>query len=145
MFVQFTNYAANQKEYILFAGGSGITPMLSIIKSVLKAEPQSTIQLFYGNENDLSIIFKQQLATLEQQAAGKLKVHHILNQADASYDAVYKGIMTTEKVATLMNNFVKVTSNTEIFICGPTPMMQNVEQTLQTMNVPKLQVHLEYF
>ena len=137
--------ASNKKEYILFAGGSGITPMLSIIKSVLKAEPQSTIQLFYGNENEASIIFKQQLASLEQQAAGKLKVHHILNQADASYNAIYKGIMTTDKVAALMNDFVKVNSNSEIFICGPTPMMQNVEQTLQNLNVPKAQVHLEYF
>jgi ring-1,2-phenylacetyl-CoA epoxidase subunit PaaE len=137
--------ASNKKEYILFAGGSGITPMLSIIKTVLKAEPQSNVQLFYGNENDASIIFKQQLANLEQQAEGKLKVHHILNQADAACEAIYKGIMTTDKVAALMNAFVKVTDNTEIFICGPTPMMQNVEQTLQTINVPKAQVHLEYF
>jgi len=137
--------AANKKEYILFAGGSGITPMLSIIKSVLKAEPLSTIQLFYGNENEASIIFKQQLASLEQEAAGKLKVHHILNQAESAHDPIYKGIMTTEKVAALMSNFVKVNSNTEIFICGPTPMMQNVEQTLQNLNVPKVQVHLEYF
>jgi ring-1,2-phenylacetyl-CoA epoxidase subunit PaaE len=137
--------AANKKEYILFAGGSGITPMLSIIKSVLKAEPQSSIQLFYGNENDTSIIFKHQLALLEQNGGGKLKVHHIINQADAGSSAIYKGIMTTDKVAALMNTFVKVTSNTEIFICGPTPMMQNVEQTLQNLNVPKAQVHLEYF
>lgn len=137
--------ASNTKEYILFAGGSGITPMLSIIKSVLKAEPNSSIQLFYGNENDASIIFKQQLAHLEQHAEGKLKVHHILNQADSAYPETYRGIMTTERVAALMNSYVKVNSNTEIFICGPTPMMQNVEQTLQTLNVPKTQVHLEYF
>jgi ring-1,2-phenylacetyl-CoA epoxidase subunit PaaE len=137
--------ATNKKEYILFAGGSGITPMLSIIKSVLKAEPNSSIQLFYGNENDASIIFKQQLTLLEQNSTGKLKVHHILNQAEAAQDAIYKGIMTSEKVAALMNNFVKVNSNTEIFICGPTPMMQNVEQTLQKLNVPKTHVHLEYF
>jgi len=137
--------ASNHKEYILFAGGSGITPMLSIVKSVLKAEPQSTIQLFYGNENDASIIFKQQLANLEQGAAGKLKVHHILNQADASYPAIYKGIMTIDKITALMNEFVKVNTNSEIFICGPTPMMQNVEQTLQILKVPKAQVHLEYF
>jgi ring-1,2-phenylacetyl-CoA epoxidase subunit PaaE len=137
--------ATNRKEYILFAGGSGITPMLSIIKSVLKAEPHSTVQLFYGNENDASIIFKQQLVQLEQTSGGKLKVHHILNQADDSMPAIYRGIMTTEKVALLMSEFVKVNSNTEIFICGPTPMMQNVEHTLQSLNVPKLQVHLEYF
>ncbi len=137
--------AANKKEYILFAGGSGITPMLSIIKSVLKAEPQSNIQLFYGNENEEAIIFSQQLNKLEQEANGKLKVHHILNQSQTAIPEIYKGIMTKEKVAALMNSFVKVNIDTEIFICGPTPMMQNVEQTLQTMNVPKLQVHLEYF
>lgn len=138
-------HASNKKEYILFAGGSGITPMMSIIKSVLKAEPQSNIQLFYGNENQTSVIFKQQLDILEQEAAGKLKVHHILNQAEANQIEIYKGIMTTEKVAALMHTFVKVNHNTEIFICGPTPMMQNVEQTLQSLNVPKAQVHLEYF
>jgi ferredoxin-NADP reductase len=65
----------------------------------------------HGNENEASIIFKQQLETLEQQAAGKLKVHHILNQADDALEAIYKGIMTTEKVAALMNNFVKVTNH----------------------------------
>jgi ring-1,2-phenylacetyl-CoA epoxidase subunit PaaE len=137
--------AANKKEYILFAGGSGITPMLSIIKTVLKAEPQSTLQLFYGNENDDSIIFKNQLKNIELDAGGKLKVHHILNQADSAYNALYKGIMTTDKVAELMRTFVKVTSQTEIFICGPTPMMQNVEQTLTNLQIPKTQVHLEYF
>jgi len=136
---------SNKKEYILFAGGSGITPMLSIIKSVLKAEPQSNVQLFYGNENETSIIFKQQLASLEQQAEGKLKVHHILNQADAASPAIYTGIMSIDRVKELMSTFVKVNSGTEIFICGPTPMMQNVEQTLQQLNVPKAQVHLEYF
>jgi ring-1,2-phenylacetyl-CoA epoxidase subunit PaaE len=137
--------AAHKKEYILFAGGSGITPMLSIIKSVLKAEPQSTIQLFYGNENEASIIFKEQLTNIAQSSSGKLKIHHILNQADAPVSAIYQGIMTAEKVAALMNEFVKTNTNTEFFICGPTPMMQNVEQTLQKLNVPKAQVHLEYF
>ena len=136
---------SNQKEYLLFAGGSGITPMLSIIKSVLKAEPQSKIQLFYGNENEASIIFKQQLKDIEQASQGKLKVHHILNQADSSVPAIYKGIMTSDKVEALMKDFVRVSANTEIFICGPTPMMQNVEQSLQKLNVPKTQVHLEYF
>ena len=137
--------AINQKNYVLFAGGSGITPMMSIIKTVLHKEPQSTIQLFYGNENEQAIIFKNQLAALEQQAAGKLKVHHLLNQADANYPSIYKGIMTADKVAELMKNFVQINNDTEVFICGPTPMMQNVESTLQQLNVPKTQVHLEYF
>lgn len=137
--------ASNNKEYILFAGGSGITPMLSIIKTVLKAEPNSKIQLFYGNENEASIIFKQQLNALEQESNGKLKVHHVLNQADANTPEIYKGIMTQDKVLSLLKSFVQITSNTEIFICGPTPMMQNVEQTLISLNVPKPQVHLEYF
>ena len=137
--------ASHNKEYILFAGGSGITPMLSIIKTVLKAEPNSKIQLFYGNENESSIIFMKQLNTLEQESLGKLKVHYIINQSDANTPEIYRGIMTHEKVLSLMKTFVQITSNSEIFICGPTPMMQNVEQTLISLNVPKPQVHLEYF
>ncbi|HRG59120.1 MAG TPA: FAD-binding oxidoreductase [Bacteroidia bacterium] len=137
--------ASNNKEYILFAGGSGITPMLSIIKTVLKAEPNSKIQLFYGNENESSIIFMKQLNTLEQESLGKLKVHYIINQSDANTPEIYRGIMTQEKVLSLMKSFVQITSDSEIFICGPTPMMQNVEQALISLNVPKPQVHLEYF
>jgi ring-1,2-phenylacetyl-CoA epoxidase subunit PaaE len=136
--------ASNHKEYVLFAGGSGITPMLSIIKTVLDAEPNSRIQLFYGNENEAAIIFKNQLQALEQEHSSRLKVHHILNSA-ADYPEIYKGMMTVEKLSTLMQQFVKIDNRSEVFICGPVPMMQNVEQTLQQLNVPKSQIHIEYF
>lgn len=136
--------ASNNKEYILFAGGSGITPMLSIIKTVLHAEPNSRIQLFYGNENEAAIIFKHQLQELQQQHANRLKVHHILNSAD-NIPEIYQGMMTVEKLSALMKQFVKIDDSSEIFICGPVPMMQNVEQTLQQLSVPKSQIHIEYF
>jgi ring-1,2-phenylacetyl-CoA epoxidase subunit PaaE len=136
--------ASNHKEYVLFAGGSGITPMLSIIKTVLHAEPNSRIQLFYGNENEAAIIFKNQLQALEQEHSSRLKVHHILNSA-ADYPEIYKGMMTVEKLSTLIQQFVKIDNRSEVFICGPVPMMQNVEQTLQQLNVPKSQIHIEYF
>jgi ring-1,2-phenylacetyl-CoA epoxidase subunit PaaE len=136
--------ASNHKEYVLFAGGSGITPMLSIIKTVLHAEPNSRIQLFYGNENEAAIIFKNQLQALEQEHSSRLMVHHILNSA-ADYPEIYKGMMTVEKLSTLIQQFVKIDNRSEVFICGPVPMMQNVEQTLQQLNVPKSQIHIEYF
>jgi ring-1,2-phenylacetyl-CoA epoxidase subunit PaaE len=136
--------ASNHKEYVLFAGGSGITPMLSIIKTVLHAEPNSRIQLFYGNENEAAIIFKNQLQALEQEHSSRLKVHHILNSA-ADYPEIYKGMMTVEKLSTLIQQFVKIDNRSEVYICGPVPMMQNVEQTLQQLNVPKSQIHIEYF
>ncbi|MFY8029465.1 MAG: FAD-binding oxidoreductase [Bacteroidia bacterium] len=136
--------AGNNKEYVLFAGGSGITPMLSIIKTVLQAEPNSRIQLFYGNENEEAIIFNNQLKDLQNKHADRLKVHHILNNA-TDYPEIYKGMMTVEKLSALMQQFVKIDNRSEIFICGPVPMMQNVEQTLQQLNVPKSQIHIEYF
>ena len=125
-------------------GGSGITPMLSIIKTVLQAEPNSRIQLFYGNENEEAIIFNNQLKDLQNKHADRLKVHHILNNA-TDYPDIYKGMMTVEKLSALMQQFVKIDNRSEIFICGPVPMMQNVEQTLQQLNVPKSQIHIEYF
>lgn len=136
---------SNSKQYILFAGGSGITPMMSIIKSVLKVEPKSKIQLFYGNEKEDAIIFKNQLKDIENNADERLVVHHVLNQAPSGYPENLIGIMTLDKVKQLLDTYVKIDKQTEIFICGPTPMMQNVEQTLQSMNVPKNQVHIEYF
>ncbi len=137
--------ANHQKEYILFAGGSGITPMMSIIKTVLKAEPKSNIQLFYGNESESSIIFHKHLNQLELESEGRLKVHHIINQAPVNFPELNKGILTQEKVTTLMSYFVNTQEQTEFFICGPTPMMKNVEETLKILNIPKNQIHIEYF
>ncbi len=137
--------AANAKNYVLFAGGSGITPMLSILKTVLKAEPKSTITLFYGNNDEASIIFKNQIDTLVAVNADRIKAYHILNAAPANHPVLLQGIMTKEKVLSLIQNYVGLNNDNEFFVCGPTIMMDNVKAALQAVKAPENKIHIEYF
>lgn len=137
--------ATNKINYVLFAGGSGITPMMSIIKSVLKAEPQSTLTLFYGNEEEAAIIFKSQLDELVDGASNRLSVYHIINKPSITIDATFKGIMNVEKNKMLLSKFIDTKAANEYFICGPTGMMDSVVTALQESNVPKEKIHVEYF
>ncbi len=138
--------ASNKKNYVLFAGGSGITPMFSIIKSVLKAEPNSTITLFYGNLNEEATIFKNELDALSTANQQKLTIHYIFDKPTYAAADLYKGIMTKEKALALIENHVGLNLDNEFFICGPTPMMQNVEDVLiNSLKKAKQKVHLEYF
>ncbi len=137
--------AAHKKNYVLFAGGSGITPMLSIIKTVLFAEPQSTLVLLYGNRDEASVIFKNELEKLASENSERLKIVHVLEHSADAEGALLRGIMTPEKVKVLVENFVGLNLDNEFFICGPGPMMHNVENTLAELNIPKEKVHLEYF
>ena len=137
--------SANQNTYVLFAGGSGITPMLSILKTVLHSEPQSKVVLFYGNLNESSIIFKQQLDTLAGTHSDRLQVVHILEKPEqAAYPKELTGMMTPDVVESIAKPYAS-NAKAVYFICGPTPMMQSVESTLKNLQVPSSQVHLEYF
>ncbi len=136
---------ANKKNYILFAGGSGITPMLSILKTVLKAEPQSKIILFYGNNDEASIIFKDQINKLAAENADRLKIYHILNNAPAGYSSALQGLMTKEKNLSLIKEQVNLNDDNEFFICGPVPMMDNVMAAITEIKVPASKIHIEYF
>ena len=135
----------NKKKYILFAGGSGITPILSILKTALKLEHNSTVALFYGNNDESSIIFKKQLDTLCQNYPDRLKVYHILYKAPQNYPSDQQGMMTKEKSIVLINNYVNVNKDNEYFICGPGPMMDNVVAALNELKIDKENVHIEYF
>lgn len=137
--------ANNKKNYVLFAGGSGITPMLSILKTVLKAEPNSTVTLLYGNNDEASIIFKNQLDALVANNATRLKVVHVLNNAPAGTSQQLVGLMTKEKNTELLKAFVNINSDNEYFICGPTPMMDNAMAALKELNIDENKIHIEYF
>jgi ring-1,2-phenylacetyl-CoA epoxidase subunit PaaE len=136
--------SAEDKNVILFAGGSGITPMMSIVKSLLKSTPSVNLTLFYGNQNEASIIFKDELAQIAS-ANNNFNLYNILDDANAPVDELYKGLITKEKVAELVKKHVDMNTDVEFFICGPTPMMKNVEESLANLNVAKERVHLEYF
>jgi ring-1,2-phenylacetyl-CoA epoxidase subunit PaaE len=135
----------NKKNYILFGGGSGITPMFSILKTVLKSEPQSRIILFYGNNEEPSIIFKKQIEQLAIANSDRLNVVHILNTAPIGHPENLKGLMTKEKNIELINGFVDKAADNEYFICGPGPMMENVVAALKELKINESQIHIEYF
>lgn len=138
--------ASNKKNYVLFAGGSGITPMFSIIKSVLKAEPASTITLFYGNLNEAATIFKAAIDELAAANKARFSVHYIFDKPAQPLAELYTGMMSKEKILALIENHVGLNLDNEFFICGPTPMMQNAEDVLiNTLKQAKSKVHLEYF
>jgi ring-1,2-phenylacetyl-CoA epoxidase subunit PaaE len=137
--------AGNKKTYVLFAGGSGITPMFSIMKTVLKDEPQSRIILFYGNNDESSIIFKKQIEELGVKNADRLNIIHVLNAAPAHHPDLLKGMMTKEKNMELIKNYVDTAVPAEYFICGPGVMMDNVVAALKELKIDESKVHIEYF
>lgn len=134
---------AKAKNYLLFAGGSGITPMMSILKSVLYVEKQSKITLIYANKNEESTIFKNELDSLAGNNPN-LTVVHVYDQPQTKISDLQTGIISPEKARALIENFGGVKAD-EYFICGPGPMMENVKVTLETLKIPKEKVHIEYF
>lgn len=133
----------NTKNYVLFAGGSGITPMMSILKSILYVEKQSTITLIYANKNENSTIFRTELDHLAATNA-KLKVVYVMDQPTVKISDLQTGIITVEKALALIESFGGVNAS-EYFICGPGPMMENVKTALEKLKIAKEKIHIEYF
>lgn len=136
--------AANRKHYVCFAGGSGITPILSIIRTVLRSEPASELTLFYGNTDSDRIIFRSNLEELQAKYGDRLRVHHILTFGKDE-DMLFNGLITVEKATALTSRFVRDNAEVEYFICGPEPMMVNVSEALEKLGVDKKRIHIELF
>jgi ring-1,2-phenylacetyl-CoA epoxidase subunit PaaE len=137
--------ATNEKHYLLFGGGSGITPLFSILKSVLIKEPKSQVTLFYGNRDTKSIIFKKQLDDLAAKHADRLKVVYILDKEETGW-AGYTGFVVKDMALRLLRENTNLNfQHAEFFICGPTPMMKEVESALSILGIPKDRTHIEYF
>lgn len=136
--------ADHSKHYVAFAAGSGITPILSILKTVLRTEPKSRFTLFYGNTDRDRIIFRKKLEELKTQHGERLSVHHILTKG-MDEDMLFNGRITTEKAAQLLDRFVTDPLDKEFFICGPEQMMVNVSEALESDGVEKKHIHVELF
>lgn len=136
---------AHKKTYCLFAGGSGITPMFSIIKTVLQFEPGSVIRLFYGNLNEEATIFKKAIDELAASHSSRLQVFYVLEKPAGAIDEFYKGLISKEKAKALFEKHVDPAADNEFFICGPKPMMDNVREMLEEKKVEKPRIHVEYF
>ncbi len=149
----------NRKTYYLFGGGSGITPLMSILKTVVEEEPQSTVFLFYGNKDEESIIFKDELTALKKRYEGQLIVQHILSDPiktkAGGLTSFFKkptinwkgkiGVPDPKQTKLFLDEHPARNKNTEYFICGPGPMMDSVESVLNGLGIDKKTIHIERF
>lgn len=137
------------KTYFLFAAGSGITPIISILKSVLIASPNSVVNLFYGNTNQDTIIFKNELQELQDQYPKRLQIVHTLSNPNVWSTWKQwngrKGKIDNEAVEWFISNYPPIAQSTEYYICGPGAMNVSVRNTLIGMQIPKQLIHIEQF
>lgn len=148
-----------RKTYYLFGAGSGITPLMSILKTVLEKEPMSTVYLLYGNRNEASIIFKEHLDELTHRYAEQLIVEHILSQPKREkvgglVGIFKKGAVSWEgrvgridhsEVRRFLEENPPRTEETEYFVCGPGSMIDNTVSALISSGVDDKHIHTEHF
>jgi ring-1,2-phenylacetyl-CoA epoxidase subunit PaaE len=134
-----------KRHLIMFAGGSGITPMMSIIKSILTQEPDSIVSLIYCNRDIDSIIFKDVLEKMAVEDEGRLHVIHILDQAPMNWQG-YSGLLSHEMLTKLFERIPDWgIENSTYLMCGPEGMMKNVETLLTMRQIPDAKIFKESF
>lgn len=137
--------ASVSKTYVLLAGGSGVTPSMSILKSVLHGEPASKVILLYGNRDKASIIFHEELQQLQEKYSDRLQVVHTLENAMGMPDA-YEGRMDRPHVKELISKHVgPAHAHAEYYICGPSAMMREIDLALEDKLIDKSHIHKEHF
>jgi ring-1,2-phenylacetyl-CoA epoxidase subunit PaaE len=135
---------AQQKHYVAIAAGSGITPILSIINTTLRTEPNSSFTLVYGNRTRASIIFKEELEALKNKFMHRFTLHHILSreQPDAP---IYYGRIDQPKCELLFSRLINIKNIDEYFICGPEELIFCVRDFLLQKGIDKNYIHFELF
>lgn len=132
------------KNYLAFAAGSGITPIMSIMKSVLETEPGSTFTLIYGNRNRNTIIFRETIEGLKNKYMQRLRVYHILSR-ELMDIPLFNGRIDAQKCRDFCDTLIDINSIDEAFICGPEDMILSVRKELIDMGIPSAHVHIELF
>jgi ring-1,2-phenylacetyl-CoA epoxidase subunit PaaE len=135
--------ASNEKNYVGFAAGSGITPLLSIIKTTLHTEPKSSFTLVYGNKNRLSIIFKEALEALKNRFLNRFQLIHILSRERTDADINF-GRIDAFKCDKLFEKLLPIHAD-HFFLCGPEQMIFSVKTFLEDRNVEAKKIHFELF
>ncbi|WP_370399574.1 2Fe-2S iron-sulfur cluster-binding protein [Sulfitobacter sp. JB4-11] len=131
------------KNYLGFAGGSGITPVLSILKTVLKREPQATFTLVYANRAVNTIMFREELEDLKNTYMGRLTIIHML-ESGQDID-LFTGRVDQEKCSQLFEHWIDVKTIDTAFICGPEPMMLAISDSLKSHGLEPDQIKFELF
>ncbi|MET3133440.1 ring-1,2-phenylacetyl-CoA epoxidase subunit PaaE [Oxalobacteraceae bacterium GrIS 1.11] len=136
--------AENRKHYLAFAAGSGITPIISIIKTTLLAEPHSRFTLFYGNRSSSSVIFKEELTDLKDLYMERLNLAYVMSREQQDID-LFNGRIGQEKCEHFLRHWIKIEDFDTAFICGPEDMMLGVSAALQAGGMAKQDIKIELF
>ena len=136
--------ATHTKHYVAFAAGSGITPILSIIKTTLLTETNSHFTLFYGNRASSTILFREELAELKDLYLNRFGLFHVMTREHQDLD-VLNGRIDGEKAEQLLRQFCRFESIDEIFLCGPQEMVNSISAQLKQIGFPSTNIKIELF
>jgi ring-1,2-phenylacetyl-CoA epoxidase subunit PaaE len=132
------------RVHVGFAAGSGITPILSIIKGVLAREPDSRFFLFYGNRSTTSMLFLEELEELKDRFMQRLSLFHVISGEEQDIPILH-GRLDGEKVRVLLRSLVPAESVDYVFVCGPAGMSEEIEATCRDMGIAEEKIHVERF
>ena len=132
------------RRYLAFAGGSGITPILSLIKTTLEEEPHSRFTLFYGNRTVSGVMFAEELSALKNRYLGRLSIYHIISDEPQEID-LYEGVLNKAKCVELLESLAIPALLSGVFVCGPAMMMDAAESALAEVGVPSRHIRIERF
>lgn len=136
--------STNKKHYIAFAAGSGITPIISLLKTILKEEPGSSFTLVYGNRKRASVIFREELMALKNEHPEKFQLIPVFSQE--KMDApVFEGRIDSGKCEMIFKQIVQWGADQEFLLCGPAPMIFSVRDWLLLQKVSGKKIHFELF
>ncbi len=136
--------AGKARHTLGFAAGSGITPILSIIATILKGEPNSRLTLFYGNRTQRTTMFIDDLYALKNRYPERLHLHFLFSREEQEFE-IASGRLDEVKVRELMQHFGRGVSVDDAYVCGPDTMIETVAATLADLGVPKDKIHTERF
>lgn len=134
----------NEKHYVAFGAGSGITPLLSIIKTTLAAESNSRFTLFYGNRASGSVLFRHELADLKDRYLGRFNLVYIMSREQLDID-LFNGRIDRAKVEQLLEHWIDPADIDGAFVCGPLDMMEEARDVLMEHGVAKEAIKMEVF
>jgi ring-1,2-phenylacetyl-CoA epoxidase subunit PaaE len=137
-------HSSQKKNYVAFVAGSGITPVLSIIKTTLMTEPHSSFTLVYGNRTKNTIIFKEELEALKDKFIDRFSIYHILSR-ERSDAQINNGRIDIDKLNLLFNKLIDLKKCDEFFLCGPEEMIFCIKGYLAGKEVAPEKVHFELF
>jgi ring-1,2-phenylacetyl-CoA epoxidase subunit PaaE len=132
------------RVYVGFAAGSGITPILSIVKGVLAREPHSRVFLFYGNRSTSGMMFLETLEELKDRFMQRLSLFHVISGEEQDIPILH-GRLDGEKVRVLLRSLVPAASVDHVFICGPSGMSEDIEATCRDIGIAEDRIHVERF